>query len=87
VRKLSKFDNLALDFDGGLGKVEMLFRSNILALIGGGHCPKYPLNKVTLWDDHQMKSIGELSFKDNVVGVKLRRDLYTSSIHFIFHIG
>ena len=59
---------------GGFKIVEMLFRSNILALVGAVANSNYPPNKVLIWDDHQSRCIGEFTFRSEVRGVKLRRD-------------
>src|SRR3546814_14795179 len=65
------------EFDGedsGIARAEILFRSNILALIGGGAKPRFPKNKLVIWDDFQTLCIADLEFRPEVKCVRLRRD-------------
>ena len=62
----------------------MLYKSNIVALVGGGKNPKFPQNKLILWDDAQYKSVGEISFRTDIKSIKLRKTrLYYFDFFFL----
>lgn len=67
-------DNFERVLEGGIGIVEMYYRSNIIALVGGGKNPKYNKNKVIIWDDYQAKVISELKFTSSIKNVKMKKD-------------
>ena len=54
--------------------VVMLYKTNILALVGSEGNPIYNKNKVVIWDDFQKKSLSELKFSQNILNLKLRKD-------------
>lgn len=61
---------ISRDFtDGGLGQVALLERTNCLALVGGGKNPKYPTNKVAIWDDMRDQAVALLEVNSPVLNV------------------
>ena len=66
--------------DGGIGRIEMLHRSNIMALVGGGKLPKFDKGKVIIWDDQEKQVYNEIAFNSDVLNVKLKKDLVMVSI-------
>ncbi|KAI9003386.1 WD40-repeat-containing domain protein [Hyaloraphidium curvatum] len=58
----------------GVGLAAMLGRTNILALVGGGRDPRWPPNRVVLWDDAAGAEVCTIECGGEVKGVKLRRD-------------
>lgn len=54
----------------------MLYKSNVVALLGGGKTPKYTPNKIVLWDDSQVKVITEIRLGFDVICVKLKKEKY-----------
>jgi WD40 repeat protein len=60
--------------NGGIGRIEMLKKTNILALVGGGQNPRFPPNKIIIWDDHQGRIISILRFNKNILNVRLTKE-------------
>ncbi len=69
-------EKFRLDKDeiGSVAQVEMLYRTNLIAIVGGGSMPKFAENTVLIWDDTKKKFILELTFPSVILAVRLRRD-------------
>jgi hypothetical protein len=52
---------------GGIGPIDCLETSNILAMTGGGLYPYYPQNKLIIWDDAAEKIKAEIVFKQQEI--------------------
>lgn len=78
------------ELSGGVGLVEMLFRCNLMVLVGGGPSPVSPPHRVLIHDDHVGKPIGELSFRQVVLRVKLRKDAIAVALRdrvYVYHLA
>lgn len=43
-----------------------------MALVGGGSNPKWPCNKVIMWNDEEVQKFEELNHNSEVLGVRMR---------------
>lgn len=67
--------NIITEYDeGGIGLIELLDRSNIIALVGGGQKARFAPNKVMLWDNKASKYVAELEFRSSVLGLRMSAD-------------
>ncbi|PGH12309.1 SVP1-like protein 2 [Helicocarpus griseus UAMH5409] len=74
------------DFNAGIGVVEMLGQSNYLALVGGGRKPKFPQNKMVIWDDSKQRVVITLEFRTSVLRVRLSKSRIVVALHNSIHI-
>ena len=64
----------------------MVNKTNIMAFVGGGESPKWPTNKVIVWDDLKEKIIGELSFNAQIKSVKINKQVLIVVLFFKTYI-
>ncbi|CAN8002975.1 WD repeat domain phosphoinositide-interacting protein 4 [Ixodes scapularis] len=74
VDPLSEKAHLDASVVGSVALCEMLCRSNLLALVGGGPYAKFADNTVLIWDDLSKRFVMEFTFPSPVLAVRLRRD-------------
>jgi len=59
---------------GGILIVEILYNTNLIALVSGGKYPKYSENRVLIWDEIQSSIICEMTFNYPIKILKLNRE-------------
>ena len=62
------------DLNGGIGIIEMLYKTNILALVGGGKNPKFKLNELIIWDEEKDTQICKIKTKYKILNTKIREN-------------
>ena len=71
------------DLKEGIKIIEMLKKTNILALVGEGYSEKkeceYPNDKLIIWDDSQNKNISEIKLSAEILNVKIKTDIIIAS--------
>lgn len=80
---------------GSIGIAEMLYRSNLLALVGNGEyydirkgamrsvhkfIKPWKQNVVTVWDDKKHVEVVQLVFNDSILNIKLMHDMYCFTV-------
>ncbi|CAH8627867.1 unnamed protein product [Schistosoma rodhaini] len=58
----------------GVGYMEMLFRTNLLGILGGGNHSRLPSNVACLWDGIKQQFVLEITCATDVRGIRLRHD-------------
>ncbi|CAG9827591.1 unnamed protein product [Diabrotica balteata] len=59
---------------GSVSQCEMLFRTNLLAVVSGGSRPKFADNVLLIYDDFLKKFILDITFPSSIRAVRMRRD-------------
>ncbi|KAJ8314728.1 hypothetical protein KUTeg_006878 [Tegillarca granosa] len=78
VDPLTQKLHLSGDEIGSISHASMLFRTNMIAIVGGGNTPRYDEKAVLIWDDSQTeqdkKIVMDITFSQPVVAVRMTRD-------------
>ena len=74
--KNNSFFDLDTSEMGTVIHCEMLHRTNLIAVVGGGPRPKFADNTILIYDDVLKKFVLDYTFTQPVVAVCLKRDRY-----------
>lgn len=70
----------------GVGHIEMLHCTSLIALVGSGDQPGSSPRKFKLWNSKNKETICEISFPSSVLNVKLNRDRLVICLELQIHV-
>ena len=71
---------------GSIGRAEMLGRTNLVAIVGGGKRPMFAENVVVIYDDKKGKMVLEITLPSPVLAVRLKRDTLVAVCRKQLHV-
>lgn len=71
---------------GSIGRAEMLGRTNLVAVVGGGKRPMFAENVVMVYDDKKGKMVLEVTLPSAVLAVRLKRDTLVAVCRNQIHV-
>ena len=77
---LYSYSIFALTLDMNASIIEMLYSSNIIAIVGNNEVENFSPKKVTIWGTDTNNAIMKLSFPYKIDAVKLNKSRYLSNI-------
>lgn len=83
IREMS---HLRHELVGSVSKAEMLYKTNLIAFVGGGKKPRFPDNVVMVYDDRQQEFVLELSLPESVLNIRLKRDKLVAVCRSQIHV-
>ena len=90
IDPIRELTHLRHELVGSVSKAEMLYKTNLVALVGGGKKPRFPDNVVMVYDDRSQEFVLELCLPETVLSVRLKRDklvaVCRSEIHGNHHL-
>lgn len=86
VNPLMELTHLDQSDIGSIAVCEMLHRTNLFALVGGGSRPRFAENTILIWDDIKKQCVMEFTFASAVLAVRLKSDVLVAALMNKIHV-
>lgn len=83
---IREMTHLRHELVGSVSKAEMLYKTNLIAFVGGGTKPRFADNIIMVYDDRQAEFVLELSLPESILSIRLKRDKLIAVCRSAIHV-